>query len=1072
MRRLKNIVTIIVCICFLLMAVPLTVRAVENDLLTVEWMRTTYTGSFSGAYDDEVLNVDKDGNVYVANMDGYLYCYTPQKMLKWKVNLEQPGGSSLGVGPAFDKEGNCYIASLNKKVYKIDSQGRVLKEFLMEGPVAPSTSPVLGDDGTLYVVTQNQVIYALDKEDLQEKWHYRVNGAFGCLTPVLYKDTVYVGSDNTISALDTSINAEQREKWFYNLGDQLLYQFTRDYTPHEKRITVDAEGNLYFITTHITKRDFYRNKLQALKADGTEILWEQDILRYCSAPIVKGETIYYQTSDNYLHAHNIADGSEKWTKKIPDEVIGSVVTRAPQIGNDNIIYAAFGFSVYALEDRGEEAEILASCFAHSRVATLSQPGPQGELYVLQGNSQYNNYQRNLLKIENGLYQQKPRVLIIEDGEKEFSMLVGGQYEPKINLLDVNQEFMNTSGLSFRSENPEIISVEQGVFKAHKTGETQIYITHPANENIQGVIKINVLPQLSKASLKLETKDQQITYGQTIKLNVVLLTENNTIIKGEPLEWHSSLPLIASVDQSGAVTGKKAGITKVSVRLKNYLQIATAINISVADPVVEKVTLQGPGGLMEKTARTVSWYKKQGAPGTDWAAFGLNAVGVDLSELTTNGQTYLKRLELKLRENPNLLSLMTDYERTALGVISAGGDPTNFAGTNLMEKIYNYPSLNQGVNCAIWGLIALDAVNASVPLDAKYDREYFIRYILNNRVKEGWSFGGSEPDPDMTGMALYALAPYKDRPAVRAAGEQAIKWLSKNQDEDGIMKSWGTKNSESCAQTIMGITAWGIDPQGDLFTKKRGNLVTGFLTFYVDNGMFKHTDTPDPAIATDQGLEALAALQDFYKNGRSTIFYKISSKASGEEINTLEIFPKGIEIEANKSIKLVAQDQIGRLVDNEKVHWSVSSPDIAEIDEQGKLVSKKPGEVIVSLTLKDKPAIRDESRLRVIGQDFIINEAEIQDNLFANNKIIALNVKNISDNSKSALFIINLFNKETGELVYSSYMTKDFAPQETSLITGAVQVPEEGEYLTKVMLWNNWEKMRPLVEAREVEKNVL
>ncbi|MDR1321478.1 MAG: hypothetical protein LBK56_08665 [Gracilibacteraceae bacterium] len=63
---------------------------------------------------------------------------------------------------------------------------------------------------------------------------------------------------------------------------------------------------------------------------------------------------------------------------------------------------------------------------------------------------------------------------------------------------------------------------------------------------------------------------------------------------------------------------------------------------------------------------------------------------------------------------------------------------------------------------------------------------------------------------MTGMALQALAPYcSGDAAVQSAVDKAVSWLSGRQTADGKI---GT-SSESAAQTIVALTALGIDPRG-------------------------------------------------------------------------------------------------------------------------------------------------------------------------------------------------------------------------------------------------------------------
>src|SRR5690606_2885596 len=85
------------------------------------------------------------------------------------------------------------------------------------------------------------------------------------------------------------------------------------------------------------------------------------------------------------------------------------------------------------------------------------------------------------------------------------------------------------------------------------------------------------------------------------------------------------------------------------------------------------------------------------------------------------------------------------------------------------------------------------------------------------------------------------------------------------------------NSQSVAQVIQALTAVGIDPQGKDFTKTEGqNPVSNLLSYQLKNGSFHNQEDTKQTnnLATEQALAALASLQQFYKNGKSTIYSKI------------------------------------------------------------------------------------------------------------------------------------------------------------------------------------------------------
>ena len=87
---------------------------------------------------------------------------------------------------------------------------------------------------------------------------------------------------------------------------------------------------------------------------------------------------------------------------------------------------------------------------------------------------------------------------------------------------------------------------------------------------------------------------------------------------------------------------------------------------------------------------------------------------------------------------------------------------------------------QGINGPIWALIALDSHN--YPTSGDVTREKLIQAILDAQLPGGgWNLSGNDADPDMTAMAIQALAPYyKENDAVKAAVDKALDVLSELQ----------------------------------------------------------------------------------------------------------------------------------------------------------------------------------------------------------------------------------------------------------------------------------------------------
>lgn len=209
--------------------------------------------------------------------------------------------------------------------------------------------------------------------------------------------------------------------------------------------------------------------------------------------------------------------------------------------------------------------------------------------------------------------------------------------------------------------------------------------------------------------------------------------------------------------------------------------------------------------------------------------------------------------------------VTDNARVILALTAIGKDVTNVGGHNLLKGLDSMAYVQaQDINGPIFTLIALDSHN--YPTMGDVTREKLIQVILDAQLNDGgWNLSAENADPDMTAMAIQALAPYyKTNETVKAAVDKALEALSALQCSDGGFGSWDTVNSESCAQVIVALTALGIDPTADSRFVKNGHTVLDALAgFYVTGGGFRHTAGGERNdMATEQGYYALAAYYRF------------------------------------------------------------------------------------------------------------------------------------------------------------------------------------------------------------------
>ncbi len=249
-------------------------------------------------------------------------------------------------------------------------------------------------------------------------------------------------------------------------------------------------------------------------------------------------------------------------------------------------------------------------------------------------------------------------------------------------------------------------------------------------------------------------------------------------------------------------------------------------------------------------------------GSEWLVIALARSGRDVPD------SYYDSVVKAVQSAKGQLSdkKSTEYARAILALTAIGKDPTDVGGYDLLAGLADMDDVTyQGINGAIFALLALDSGKYDVPATAEggtqVTRDGLVAYILAQQLSDGgWALSGTSADPDVTAMALQALAPYRTGDeTVDAAVDKGVQLLSDMQLSDGGYSSWGTLNSESCAQVLIALAALGIDPVSDSRFVKNGLTVLDALLAYAVSGGFRHTvDGEADAIATEQALCALTA----------------------------------------------------------------------------------------------------------------------------------------------------------------------------------------------------------------------
>ena len=249
----------------------------------------------------------------------------------------------------------------------------------------------------------------------------------------------------------------------------------------------------------------------------------------------------------------------------------------------------------------------------------------------------------------------------------------------------------------------------------------------------------------------------------------------------------------------------------------------------------------------------------GSTGGEWMALGFARSGREVPD--SYYDSVVAYVDEKIDENGRLhATKCTTNCRFIVALTAIGKDPTDVGGHNLLAGLNDMGYIRKvGVSGVIWTLIAFDCGQYEMPKGI--DRETLVDTILDFQVPGGgWANSGNIADPDVTSMAIQALAPYREEPEVRIALDDAVTVLAGMLDETGNFPSQYGASSESVSQVIVALCTLGIDPNTDArFVKNGMSALDGLLGYYVEGGGFKHIHSGKiDGIATEQGYYALTA----------------------------------------------------------------------------------------------------------------------------------------------------------------------------------------------------------------------
>ena len=124
-------------------------------------------------------------------------------------------------------------------------------------------------------------------------------------------------------------------------------------------------------------------------------------------------------------------------------------------------------------------------------------------------------------------------------------------------------------VTWESADETVVKVVDGIITAVGAGETTVSATS-ANGKVKGEITIEVRQQVTQ--VEIEKSDSKVNVGEALQLTAKVYPEN---AYDKSVKWESSDEEIATVDENGAVTAKKAGTVTIRVKTSNTSVTGTA-----------------------------------------------------------------------------------------------------------------------------------------------------------------------------------------------------------------------------------------------------------------------------------------------------------------------------------------------------------------------------------------------------------------------------------------------------------------------------------------------------------------
>lgn len=284
-----------------------------------------------------VYTIDTQANVRAFDLDSGATI--------WSARVGGDGGdrsSLFGGGVAYDA-GRIYATNGLGQVAALDAAtGAVVWTMQPAGPLRGSPS-VQGD--TIYVITQDNQIFALNKATGERRWNQNatleIAGVFGSSAPAIARGTVVAGFSS--GELNAYRYENGRVVWSDTLSRTSISRSVSSISDIDAEPVID--GNQVFAIGN-------GGRMVSLDLITGQRQWELNIAG-ANTPWVAGDWVFVLTDDAKVIAVKRDTGRVKWLAELPEyrspkNRKGRIRYTGPVLAGDRLIVAGFNGMLYSL----------------------------------------------------------------------------------------------------------------------------------------------------------------------------------------------------------------------------------------------------------------------------------------------------------------------------------------------------------------------------------------------------------------------------------------------------------------------------------------------------------------------------------------------------------------------------------------------------------------------------------------------------------------------------------------------------------------------------------------------------